>query len=194
MDHLLDLWIKQFQSVLDAMWASLDFWRITALALLTLAVAVVTFRRQLLAILIPRSASVHDKDLFKKFLDALPSTGNVAFVRDYDFANSFRLDDLRELTTFTYRWNNPEHEFLDQELEVRRQQVLRAIQAFLRSVDLYTSPNHAERQSVFPRGVNPEFDVPPAIRREIDELNEQSRSVYAEHSELVRLAKTKLLA
>jgi len=187
MDWLLELWPAQLQPRLDHLWNSLDFWRALALGLVTLLAALATFRKPLLQRLTRRGLAPRDRELFRRFLEVLPSEGSIAFLGNADFGNAFDKHRLDDLTRFYYGWDNPGHQFLDQALEEKRMELFVAVVQLLDVVRLHTAPNQAGLQSVVPVNVDPDADLPELIREGIRHLNGAAKTVVSIHQEIVRL-------
>lgn len=71
-------------------------------------------------------ACAHDRALFHRFLDALPTEGAISFIRDHDMGGSFKLDRLVQLRSFVSEWGDAERQFADRHIE-RNRKKLRAL-------------------------------------------------------------------
>ena len=72
MDIMIDLWKKQFSPLLANIWASIDFWRILGLSLITIIVLMILFRNYISKFIKNPIKIEHDKDIFKKADAILP--------------------------------------------------------------------------------------------------------------------------
>jgi len=187
MEWLANLWLRHFQPQLDALWDSLSFWRVYGLLIASAAVVLVLLRRPLLTWIRRTDFATHDRTLFAKFLTDLPSTGSISFIRDFDFRHSFRSDVLNDLDRFYHGWNNAEHEFLDQQLEALRAELYEAVERFLNNVGRLTAPTLAGLQSVIPKGIDPDINLPAHVRSDITLLNDCADVVHTTHQELGNL-------
>jgi hypothetical protein len=61
----------------------------------------------------------HDQRLFNKFKEALAFDPAIRLLRDHDFGGSFSRAAARPLMNFVETWDQPEHEFLNAELQAK---------------------------------------------------------------------------
>lgn len=139
-----------------------------------------------------KSSENPDKLLFEKFIETLPSNGDIEFVRQFDGWISFDSEQIKQIRNFLWYWDNAEHEFADKEIEKKRKILYSAVEIFLNNVGLYTAPNHAGRQTVIPRDVDPDWDVPDHVKEEAKKLGESAQAVYQAHQDMVRTARKRL--
>ena len=133
-----------------------------------------------------------DKALFEKFLETLPSDGSIAFIDEHNMAGfSFDNSRLEQLERFRYGWDDPEHEFLDLELEEKRRRLLELSKKYLGFVAFETFPveGRSDRQGV---PADWETAQPERFRTVVDTLHELAGQVVAAHADLVRTARAKL--
>jgi len=136
---------------------------------------------------------VNDIALFKKLLKDLPSNGPIAFIRDNDFGGSFNLKSVMPIKEFSYYWDNAEHEFIDEELEILRKNLIGKASEFSLAIGKNTSPNSKGFQSVYP---DTHLDSPKEfqtrIRNEIKEIHDAADELIKAHQAIVRVGKNKL--
>jgi hypothetical protein len=65
-------------------------------------------------------------------------------------AGSFDVQMFSQLDTFYYRWNDPEHEFLDPQLDSKRKQLHDLIKEYYKSICHNTFPNSSGKQEIPP--------------------------------------------
>ena len=82
-----------------------------------------------------------DRKTLHAFLKALPSNGSVAFVSGHDFAGLFERAQLDDLWKYSLCFGGPEHEFIDQDLEAKRQELLKHIRCFLEEIGRNAFPS-----------------------------------------------------
>lgn len=134
----------------------------------------------------------NDVILFKKLQDCLPVNGAIRFIKEHDFLGGFTSEEFSPFNSFAYNWDNPEHEFVDLELEVFRKELYNHVVELVQAVGKYTSPNSMGRQSVrvhSQEGI-PEFDM--QFEREAKILNKIATSVEVSYSMLIREGRKKL--
>ena len=133
-----------------------------------------------------------DKDLFRRFLATLPSSGSIAFLRDNNFAGfSFRRSRLKDLDAFYHDWDDAEHEFLDNELEEKRKHLHSLISEFTGYLALNTWPLDTDANSSW---VPPdwEHEQPDRFRETVDRIHSLAQRIVDAHSSLVRMGREKL--
>ena len=134
-----------------------------------------------------------DKTLFAKFLDTLPSSGSIEFLKTFDMGfGSFETEQLSQLKDFYYNWNKPEYEFLDSELEKKRRELRNVVQKYLDSYSKNTFLTYdIDQKRAY---VLPEWKItqPENYRQAIEELNSLADEVVKAHTDLVRSARVKL--
>lgn len=133
-----------------------------------------------------------DKDLFRRFLTTLPSSGSITFLRDNNFAGfSFRRSRLRDLDTFYHEWHDAEHEFLDGELEQIRKRLHELTAEFLSYLAVNTWPLDGDVESSW---VPPEWEdvQPERFRETVDRIHDLAGRIVDVHASLVRMGRAKL--
>ena len=133
-----------------------------------------------------------DLEVFQNLTDILPSGGSISLLRDYDFGGAFDLDWLKDLTEFTNECRNPEFEFIDEELESLKQELLHHIEAFRHVIGQGTFPLSVPNRNLnrIPREMiqqNPERYH--TIRNELNGLADKIVKTY---DSLIRLGRKKL--
>jgi HNH endonuclease len=84
-----------------------------------------------------------DRVTFADIQKSLPSEGNIRFIRDFSFGYSFRDKNISELEHFFYERKGPEYEFLDEELEAQRKELLSKLGQFIKLSGTYLfRPKH----------------------------------------------------
>jgi len=121
-----------------------------------------------------------DTALLRQLLEVLPSSGNIRDFRHWEGAGPFGPENVGQLEAFQRHWGDPEHEFLDADLErMRRELYDRATQYLdlLKGTDLLAMMEAWE---------GPERD---AWIRKVSDLCSQ---VAEAHERLVKTARAKL--
>lgn len=126
----------------------------------------------------------HDRDLFKRFLARLPSSGKaVRFLHEHDIAVSFPSEWLDPLYHFIHQWNNAEHEFNNPWLEEKRLEFWNILNDFLKDLGQHTF--FIGKEGRLSTGIEERED-----RREMLEahqrLNKSGTLAYEAHQNLVR--------
>ena len=133
-----------------------------------------------------------DKVLFQQFLNLVPSNRSIHFVHTHNFAGfSFRQDCLKDLDEFYREWNDPEHEFLDAELEDKRRLFYESVDKFLNSVwsNTWAIETNNERASV---PAEWEIEHPDRFDQVVKTIHDNAHEVVQTHGELLRMGRVKL--
>ena len=140
----------------------------------------------------PEQNTIHDKTLFSKFLNALPSNeGSINFLREHDFHNTFELEKLNQLRTFAMGWDNVEYEFLNKKLEDIRKELMDLIYEFIDISSHATFPIRDGFQTAIPRYTE-EGEIPQRAIDSIKSMNKLGDNIFEKHQELARLGKQQL--
>ncbi|MUJ39649.1 hypothetical protein [Aliivibrio fischeri] len=133
--------------------------------------------------------SKSDRELFDKFKVELASDGrSMDFLKEHDLGNSFHHDNLKEIDRFLINWDNAEHEFTDEELELQRTKLLALMREFREELSMNIQPKGNDFFSI---GLN-DFEQRPEMFELKNKLNQMATDVYDVHQELVRMCKKKL--
>ncbi|WP_418141288.1 hypothetical protein NUW46_02155 [Marinobacter sp. MA] len=130
-----------------------------------------------------------DVSLFEKALELLPSTTVVHFLKKHDFWRPFQRSEIKPISQFVYEWNNAEHEFQDERLEILKAELYEAASKFDRLIGIYTSPNKDGFQAVRPDSYEDGGDLESKYRREAKELGDAADEVVESHQKFVREGK-----
>ena len=135
-----------------------------------------------------------DLEVFQKLTDILPSGGSISLLRGHDFGGPFDLDQLEDLTEFINTCRNPEFEFIDEELESLKQDLLHYVGAFRQIIGRETFPistpnpdRHLNRIPIEMIQQNPERYH--AIENELNDLADKIVKTY---DNLIRRGRRKL--
>lgn len=141
-----------------------------------------------------RSSKSHpnDVDLFIKLQKLLPSDGPIQFIKDHDFGGAFYREKIEPFGVFNYEWDNPEHEFIDEELEKQRKELLSNSTEFMAAIGKNTSATSKGYQSVVPDHVR-NSPIPDWVKRDIKEIHESADALVESHQKMVRMGRKKLI-
>ncbi len=130
-----------------------------------------------------------DRQLFRSFLELLPSDHIVVFLRQHDFDGSFRLDNIVPLFNFAEGWNNPEHSFHNGALNKKLKRFHVTVEKFLMLTAANTSPSNVGIQSL-----NPYLRTndPAGYKKIVKEMNDLADEVASQHEDFVMTARRKL--
>ena len=132
-----------------------------------------------------------DSVTFEDLMSILPSNGNIAFLRTNSFGSSMLESCRTELYRFTWERCGPEHEFLDQELETLRQELLASVNQFLHTLGVNTFVlDH--KVDMFAVPSEWEIEDPKRYWGVLKLLGNQADAVCAKYDALVRMARIKL--
>jgi hypothetical protein len=136
---------------------------------------------------------VNDRALFKKLREVLPSNGPIRFARYHDFGGTFNLENVMPIKEFSLDWNNAEHEFIDEELEELKKELLEKSSKFSSTIAINTSPNRKGFQSVYPdTHLDSEEDFEKRMKKEIAEIHGAADDLFKIHQKIMKAGRKKL--
>ena len=135
-----------------------------------------------------------DKALFLEFVELLPSDGfDVKLLEEHDFGNSHHGREVKALDTFVHTWNNALKQFLDEELEFKRKQLIDKSKHFIYTLASRSySIGNGEMFSCIPDAYRGAWNRPPHVEEQIRELNELGTDLFELHEDFVLTARRKL--
>jgi hypothetical protein len=104
-------------------------------------------------------------------------------------AGSFDVRKLDQLDVFLHDWNDPEHEFLDPELENKRKHLHTLINDYYKCIGCYTFPKNMHVQEVPDEW---EREQPKKYQDARKELHDFADQIATTHADLVRTARRTL--
>jgi hypothetical protein len=131
-----------------------------------------------------------DKKILRDFMMTVPSNGSIRFLRTNDFGFSFHEKRLKDIETFFYDRNGPDHEFLDPDLEAARQRFRQSCEVLLNAVGTHTSPTRNPERLGVPSDW--EYKSPELFNSAVSKINTAADLLCSTYDELVRLARRKL--
>jgi hypothetical protein len=141
---------------------------------------------------IPSGAARYaDVTLYRSFVKLLPSTGgNIGFLAETSLGYKFDLINIHQLDEFRFTWDDAEHEFLDAEIDNKRQSLLVAYTKFSNWIGHNTGPANRRPylQEIFPTIDEDE----KGFTKKVQEAHELAQKVVAAHQDLVRTARRRL--
>jgi len=139
----------------------------------------------------PQAINSNDVRLFRKLLASLPSFPVIEFFKNHDFGGSFSREQIDPLYSFLQEWDNPEHEFVDAELEQKRKDFFAAAQLLGRTVAKNSAPNRTGLLSVLPDEFRAR-ERPDWVQRDAKEINDAANRFVELHAALVREGRKRL--
>jgi hypothetical protein len=133
-----------------------------------------------------------DRDLYRQFIELLPSDGTAMYLlQHHDFGGSFERHDLDDLRTFAIQWTAPEFEFLDEEIDKRRLDLIQKAGHLFELIAVNTWPHDVDpkRQTI---ALEWETTDPERFHSTIGALNQAADHVVSSHAEPVRTARKRL--
>lgn len=131
-----------------------------------------------------------DKDLFLSLVKLLGKNSFMDFVQKHNFAgSSFNYSILEPMDEFCYKWNKPEYEFLDLDLESCRVNLYRWISQFSHEISINTFPCENNYGAVPNEWA---YEQPERFKEVTDKIHELANEICREYANLIRLGKRKL--
>lgn len=137
---------------------------------------------------------VADTALFEQFKSEFPSnSASARLLKEHDFSNSYHGEATNQLENFVHRWNNAEHSFLDNAIEIKRSELWKSCNSFLIKLAESTGPIAAGPFfSAIPDIYLGEWDMPDFVTQRVSELNSKATECHIQHQEFVLLCKERL--
>ncbi len=136
----------------------------------------------------------HDLRLFQEFQTVFAFEPAIRLLRDHDFGNSFHRKSIQPLFDFIETWDQPEKEFLDQDLQLALAKLYQAARLMSNHLTEKTVPvGNGQYASVFSDSLRQSGSRPDWVRVEARMLNEQANVFVPMYEYFLRLCRTKLL-
>lgn len=134
----------------------------------------------------------HDQHLFQEFQSALSYEPAIRLLREHDFGGSFNKKDIQPLFDFVETWNQPEKEFIDENLQAALTELYRAARSMVMCLAEKTSPIGNEDFSVFSNTLRNAGPRPDWVIEDARVLNEQANLFFPVYEDFLRLCRKKL--
>ena len=137
-----------------------------------------------------------DVELYNKFIESLPSESiGINFLCEHDLGNTYDKDSTNDIQSFLDKWNNPEYEFLDEEIESQKKDFYSSLQEFY--FELATQAgfidNSSSRMTVIPNAYfNRGKPYPDDIMSITKDFNSKASVCCEKHKSFITLCKKKL--
>jgi len=135
-----------------------------------------------------------DRELFKEFIELLPSDGlDIKLLEEHDFGTSHHGNEVKALDKFVHTWNNAQKQFLDTELEDQRNDFIVKARHFIYTLASRSySIGNGEIFSCIPDAYRGAWDWPQHVNEQIQELNDLGSELFKLHKNLILKARGKL--
>lgn len=131
-----------------------------------------------------------DRETYRRFLEVLPTEGSISFIKNNNMAGfSFDLERLRHLYSFRDEFQDAEKEFLDDELEFKKQKLFSLIVQYIRLLAYKTFPTDNGLQTVPPEW---EIEQPDEFEKVVKDFHNLADEIVNSHQDLIRTARSKL--
>lgn len=135
----------------------------------------------------------HDQRLFEKFKEELAFAPAMRLLRDHDFGGSFPREATKPLMSFVETWDQPEHEFLDAELQAKLKEFYAAALLMAGEIARRTVPvRGGDLLSVFPdhqRNAGPRSEH---VLRDAVELKRLATEFVPAYKQFLHFCRSKL--
>lgn len=130
----------------------------------------------------------HDRRLFQKLVDELPSDGAIRFLREQPMGFSWPRRKIDPLERFAHEWNTVEREFVREELERGRKDLLAKANAYVGIVTRNTWPVGSNHDLV---SVPSEWELeqPERFSKTVATIEVAGDEVVSAYEDLVRLGR-----
>jgi len=131
-----------------------------------------------------------DRALFNRFRTDLPAAGSISFVRDHPVGVQYHRDAPDQLYEFLHRWDDPEHEFLDPEIDRKRATLFSAVAAYVDVLSANTFSTSVPDYCNIP--AEWELNCPEQRAEVIREINARGSELVRAHEDLIRTGRRRL--
>lgn len=133
----------------------------------------------------------HDKRLYQELISLLKSDGVIAFLDRTNMAGfPFPEEDLEPIREFYYKWNVPEREFIDPDLENIRKDLWKAVDEYYEIIATETFPTRNPRFHSVPPEL--EFDDPKRFHKIVSAIHAYAEKIVTLHGKFVRKGRVHL--
>lgn len=132
-----------------------------------------------------------DIKLFEELKQVIPSNGSIQFIDEHNMAGfSFQLSKLDDIHNFYYEWSNPEHMFLDEELETKKMILHEYIGEYIDLISENTFPTKTSGWQTVP----PEWEVNDKeyFQKVVKSLHDLAGLIVKAHQDLFKTARSSL--
>lgn len=137
----------------------------------------------------------HDQKMFNKFKDELAFHPSIRLLRDHDFGGSFSREAIRPLMNFIETWDQPEHEFLDAELQSGLKAFYQSAFSMGMAISRLTVPvGGGDFASVYADHQRKAGPRPPSVIEDAAELNKMASEFVPIYDSFLRFCRAKLEA
>jgi hypothetical protein len=141
----------------------------------------------------PRANDRHDVQLFEEFQKTFGFEPAVRLLRDQNFGDSFARKAVQPLYDFVETWNQPEKEFIDEELQAALTQLYKAADGLATHLVEKTVPvGSGKLLSVFSDNLRAMGPRPDWVKEEARVLNAEAAKFVPIYEQFVRLCRKKL--
>lgn len=136
----------------------------------------------------------HDQLLYEELKTTLGFDPAVRLLRDHDFGGPFLRKAIQPLYDFYETWDQPEKEFIDQDLQAGLAALYQAVSELSNHLVEKTVPvGKGDHASVFSDNLRAEGPRPDWVREEACVLNEQARLFVPIYEQFMRQCRGKLV-
>ena len=137
-----------------------------------------------------RRGEKSDIALLNKFLEALPYEGSISFINSANMAGPpFDPEKHNDLRTFYYHWDDASHEFLDKNIEKRKEVLWDLTEKYIMALGTDTVSTGDGLQTVPPEW---KTEQPEHFKEAVDSFHSLAGEIVNAHQEIIRYAKKKL--
>ena len=135
----------------------------------------------------------HDKEIYKKFLEILPSNSeSIVFLKEKSFRSPFNNNEFHNFHKLYYDFNGEEDKFVDIDMNLKQKELYNSISSLINDIAMKTYPleHNAQYNSVPSEWQNNKQNkLFEKTVQDLDKLGENTLKIY---EELIQIAKKKL--
>ncbi|MBE9249438.1 HNH endonuclease [Dolichospermum sp. LEGE 00240] len=131
-----------------------------------------------------------DRKLFLKIRSILPSTGgSISFIRNHTYGTRFLREEHDDLKNYKYQCENPDFEFIDLDLEIRKCQLKNCIEEFFLILFQVIFVTENGMMAIYPEI---KYSKPDIHHKAVEDVNQAVNKVCSAYDDLIRLGRRKL--
>lgn len=139
-----------------------------------------------------KNAHPSDVKLFQEFIEILPSSGIIYFLKKHDFLTVFHTDDIQPLRKYLQTWDNAEHEFQDPILEKAHKELMKEAKILRDHISRYCFSDEHGRLATRVDRLKHIDEHEERFKREAAKINDAAETVVRLHQELIRHGRRRL--
>jgi hypothetical protein len=161
MKEIIDLIIKNFSPLFDAIWNSIVFWRATTLVSTLALLAGLKYREKIFDLIQLPKKIEHDKQLFVESNNILKEQQLLEFIEELGADHSYYFESSRHISRWIYYFDEVGHHYINTDLHKLNQILKKDLNNLINFLALhfFVYPNHGQDKDNFQLCMYPELNI-----------------------------------